>query len=73
MKQDMEQRPCSACQSTTYARSCLWDFTHGPRLLCCECTRLGFVFTPEGRVTRGSRLALQAALDARQRTQEDEA
>jgi hypothetical protein len=73
VKQDMSQRPCSACASTTYSRSCLWCFVGGPRLICCACAQQGFVFSPEGRAVRGSHIALQAALDARQRAKEDEA
>jgi hypothetical protein len=73
MKEETDrQRPCASCESTTYAKTSLWNFATGPQCLCAACVREGWVFTPEGRVTRGSRLALQAALDARQRTQEDE-
>jgi hypothetical protein len=73
MKQDMQQRPCASCESTCYDKTSLWNFATGPQCLCASCARSGWVFLPDGRVTRGSRLALQAALDARQRAQEDEA
>jgi hypothetical protein len=66
-------RLCDACGTVQPRHTSFWIVPGVVKSICGACSRDGFVFTSEGRVTRGSRLALQAALDARQRAQEDEA
>lgn len=73
MKQDATPgRICAGCDTFQTHHSSFWIVPGVVKSLCGACTRLGLTFTPEGKVTRASRLLLQAALDARQRTKEEQ-
>jgi hypothetical protein len=71
MKQDLTPgRMCAAC-GTVQPRHNLFYIVPGvKKSICSACVRLGFVFSPEGRVVKGSHVALQAALDARKGKEE---
>jgi len=57
---DTDQRPCSGCNSTSYAATAVWNFEQGPRCLCITCYRDGACFDADGRVVRGRRLEVAA-------------
>lgn len=74
MKQDVTPgRVCAGCGTFQRHHAVFWIVPGVVKSLCGACTRLGFTFSPDGRVVRGSHVALQSALDARQRAKEDDA